>query len=396
MMEIKQEVDGYNKKTNDLLKTVDNDCISTPQKNVRKLNIYKKWVEFLIKANNDWINSYCIQRKIVYSSDTDINMSSQDETENVKRLEQEIKNLMEFAQSTCQKSESALAALNDLATSFHNLKKQNLDLSKLHQTNESHYSEKVQELQNGLKLKNSIIERLEWELKQRDDASNNQRRGEIVKANKCGRLKSLKKHFEFDLTDMELDDEQKITYLQEGTKAMSNVIRQKQKILREQKSKIEQLYSQLQEQNMDYEAAEVLRKNLKKMELKNSNLLMECDKLRDVINCSQMELVSSKTEQQRKTEIINRKLTLQEEQIKTLLAERQELMAFQMKLLRSISVCQNEFEQYSKYTHRQWNSERVFLSFLCFDIYDIFSSTFIINLWLNLCLIQEHNQIEVF
>lgn len=154
------------------------------------------------------------------------------------------------------------------------------------------------------------------------------------------------------LTDLEKKDEDKLQKLKDGYKELATLLREKYDKLRKQREKIKDLTKQLEKcADTEKEALE-LKDLVAQLRQKNDDLAKELQDLKtnvpsdDIKNY--LELCSNQLESAKQREILlARKLAMQEENQKTLLDERENMIQIQNDMLNSILKCKTELAKYN-------------------------------------------------
>lgn len=148
-----------------------------------------------------------------------------------------------------------------------------------------------------------------------------------------------------NLSEFERRDTAKIRALQKGYKELTMILKEKYAQLRKQRAKIDHLTKQL-ENSADLECAmERLRQDKEHLEKQIRNMPKHVDSLDKMKR--QIEKCNLDVERLRRREhILNRKVASQNELVKTLSAERENLLKINDKMKRSICSCQKELGKY--------------------------------------------------
>lgn len=151
--------------------------------------------------------------------------------------------------------------------------------------------------------------------------------------------------YEINLTDLEAYDDKKIQTLEDGSRTMAKLLKEKQHMLREQKSVIQQLRQQLKQSKVNCATIDRLQDKLNQIQVENTNLFEECQKLRSMNEDSEKlrdKMTKISNEKKHHEEALARTLSAQEEQIQKLIEDRQRLAQTNYDLFNSISICYKE------------------------------------------------------
>lgn len=148
-----------------------------------------------------------------------------------------------------------------------------------------------------------------------------------------------------NLSESEKRDTVKIQALKKGYKELTKILKEKYAQLRKQRAKIDELTKQL-ENVADLECAmEQLRRDKDHLENQIKNMPNNDDKLDKMKR--QIEKCNIEVERlKRREHFLTRKVTSQDELVKTLSAERENLMKINEKMRRSICLCEKELYKY--------------------------------------------------
>lgn len=144
---------------------------------------------------------------------------------------------------------------------------------------------------------------------------------------------------EICLTDVEINDHEKMKMLKDGASTMAKLLKDKQKMLRKQRSDIQELQQQMEQIKEHRLANDRLQTTLKEMQIENAKLLDECDKLR---SNSDHQMTQLKNEQKQHEGNFARKISDLEKEIEKLNADRQRLIETNHILFNSVSVAYKE------------------------------------------------------
>lgn len=265
------------------------------------------------------------------------------------------------SESTSHMSESIVASVTE------NLRQENNELKQIINRNE----QTIQMIENSSKIvieggreimdQSNRIEVLERELKEKSNAicklSSDLNRLNHMLKEKTEEIKDISKHKEridnllvsncytSDLSDTETDEQRKIKLFEEGSKEMASILKEKYQQLRDQRAKINELVKALENCNKEKESRD-LRNKIMDLERKNAQLAKELEHtvpLKENYEKWEHEM----KELVEREQILRKKLTLQDEHIKTLLEERKRFNQISNAMLNSILVCQNELSKYN-------------------------------------------------
>lgn len=147
--------------------------------------------------------------------------------------------------------------------------------------------------------------------------------------------------YEINLTDVEATDDVKMRTLEEGATTMASLLKQKQRMLRDQKGTIEKLLHELKRSKKYREKFDKIRTELDELKEENIDLSAKNKELRSASGDSnklkeQLDTIAS--EKKRIEETFTRQISTIEKQLQTLANEKQELISSNIDFYKCVTV----------------------------------------------------------